>query len=279
MRLGTKTSDEFFNILAQKSDKISQLFQKNIQNLIEPVQVKVMLGDTSIIEQKTFDPALIGTFYQGILGSLADWKSDGVTSTTDEDLRRVFVKMEKRIGNYVLLWHVSLQYHALLYYKPDSKVPRIQKELAAILDDTKSKEEELASLTDSLIREKLKAMGHDEPDEQKLFEVLFNEDEFRDKLSDEVSEKIDYDFKAKEQRKKELFGELDSLLVETYQTTSVLIDENRLVTGEEGCLCTFDLDFVKKNSREAIFDPRRMNSQTRQQILESLDQIIKVLSG
>lgn len=238
-----------------------------------------MLGDTSIIEQKTFEPARIGAFYQGILGSLGDWKSDGVISTTDEDLRRVFVKMEKRVGNYVLLWHISLQYHALLYYKPDIKVPRIQKELAAILDDTKSKEEELASLTDSLIREKLKAMGHDEPDEQKLFEVLFNEDEFRDKLSGEVSEKIDYDFKAKEQRKKDLFGELDSLLVETYQTTSVLIDENRLVTGEEGCLCTFDLDFVKKNSREAIFDPRRMNSQTRQQILESLDQIDSVLSG
>jgi len=237
-----------------------------------------MLGDTSIIDQTTFDPRQIGVFYEQILAGLKDWKSDGVVNTTDEDLRRVFVKLEKSIGSYVILWHISLQYHALLYYRPDSSVPKVQKELADILDDTKNKEEELARLTNSLIQDKLKAMGYNEPDEQKLFEVLFNEDGFRDSLSREVNEKIDFDFKAKEQRKKELFNELDNLLVETYQTTSVLIDENRLVTGEEGCLCTFDVDYVKKKSREAIFDPRRMSNQTKKEILESLDVVIGLLS-
>lgn len=273
MRLGSKTSDDFFKVLAQKSDKISQLFQKNIEEATKPIQTKVMLGDTTIIEQTTFDPAKVGVFYNKILDSIRDWKSDGITTTTDEDLRRIFVKLEKKIGNYVLLWHISLQYHALLYYKPDSSVPKIQKELADLLDGTKNKEKELADLTDSIIKEKLEAMGHKDADEQKLFEILFNNDDFREKLSHDINKSTDYDFKAKEQRKKELFNELDSLLVETYQTTSVLIDENRLVTGEEGCLCTFDLDFVKNKKREAIFDPRRMPNQTKQEIEKSLDAV------
>ena len=45
---------------------------------------------------------------------------------------------------------------------------------------------------------------------------------------------------------------LDNLLVETYQTTPVLIDDTRLVTGEEGCLCTFDLEFVKNKAKEGF---------------------------
>lgn len=279
MRLGSKTADEFFGVLAEKSDKISKLFQKHIESLTEPIKTKVMLGDTSIIDQTTFDPSKTGEFYEWILKTMKDWKSDGVSRTAEEDLRRVFVKLEKRIGNYLLLWHMSLQYHALLYYKPDSKVPKIQKELADLLDGTKTKEKELADLTDSIIRERLEAMGYKDVDEQKLFEILFNEDGFREQIGQEVSSKTDFDFKAKERRKVELFNELDSLLVETYQTTSVLIDENRLVTGEEGCMCAFDLDFLKKNTRVAIFEPRRVPEKTKQEILDSLDEIIKTLSA
>jgi hypothetical protein len=279
VRIGSKTDDEFFNTLAQKSDKICKIFQKNIEELTKPVSVKVMLGDTTIVEQTTFEPSRIITFYESIRNKMVDWETSGVSSTTDEDLRRIFLKLEKKIGNYILLWHISLQYHALLYYKPDSKVPKIQKELADLLDDTKNKEQELADLTDNIIKEKLEAMGYNSIDEQTLFEVLFNKDGFREQLSREINEKTDYDFKAKEQRKKELFNELDNLLMETYQTTSVLIDENRLVTGEEGCLCVFDLDFLKKTTKEAIFDPRRMSTQTKQEIENTFDYIITSLSN
>lgn len=278
MRLGSKTNDEFFGILAQKVDKISHLFQQNIETATKPIQTKVMLGDTSVIDQSTFDPAKVSLLYNRILSGAVDWKSDGITNTTDEDLRRIFVKLEKTVGNYLLIWHISLQYHALLYYRPDSAVPKIQKELADLLDGTKNKEKEIADLTDSMIKDKLAEIGYADADEQNLFEVLFNNDELREKLNEDISKSTDYDFKEKERRKKELFNELDKLLVETYQTTSVLIDENRLVTGEEGCLCVFDLDFVKNRKREAIFDPRRMSEQTRQEIVKTLDSIIDTLT-
>lgn len=279
MRLGSKSSDEFFGILAQKSQQISQLYQKSIDAIVKPVPIKVMLGDTTIIDQNTFDPSAVGTFYNDILNKSTKWKTQGITTTSDEDLRRVFVKLECQIKNYTMLWHMALQYHALLYYKPDNKVPTIQKELAEIMDNTINKEKELAELTDSMIRERLEAMGHKNLDEQKLFEVLFDNDKLRDEISIEAGKKTDYDFNAKDQRKKELFRELDNLLLEAYTTTSVLIDENRLVTGEEGCVCTLDLDFIKNKKRESIFDPKRLTQETKQEIIQILDDIIKTLQN
>ncbi len=273
MRLGSKTTDEFFGILGQKSEKINQIFQSKMEKITKAVPIKVMLGDTTVTDQNTFDPDAVGKFYSEILNKMSGWKSDGITTTSDEDLRRIFIKLEYQIGNYVLLWHLALQYHALLYYKPDNKVATIQKELADILDNTINKEKELAELTDSMIKERLEAMGHSELDEQKLFEVLFNDDKLREEVVQETEKKTDFDFKAKDQRKKELFKELDNLLLEAYTTTSVLIDENRLVTGEEGCVCTFDLDFLKKKTKEAIFDPKRMSNETKQEIIKVLDNI------
>jgi hypothetical protein len=237
-----------------------------------------MLGDTTITDQTTFDPNIIHGFYERVMCQLPGWKTDGISATSDEDLRRVFLKLERQIDSYVLLWHISLQYHALLYYRPDIRVQKIQKELAEIMDNTIDKEKELAEITDEMIKEKLTSLGHKELDEQNLFEVLFNDDKLREEIVSEVDKKTDYDFKAKDQRKKELFKELDNLLVETYQTTSVLIDENRLIAGEEGCVCTIDLDFLKRKTREAIFDPKRISPETKEKIIKALDEIATALS-
>jgi hypothetical protein len=278
VRLGTKSTDEFLNTLTQKSDKIAKLFQKNIEALTKPTTIKVMLGDTTVTEQTTFDPQSISNLYSKIINNLPQWRTQGISTTNDEDLRRTFVKLEFQAANYVLLWHLSLQYHALLYYKPDIMVQKIQKELAEIMDNTIDKEKELAELTNDLIKQRLATMGYNEPDEQKLFEVLFNDDKLREELASEIDKKMDFDFKAKDQRKKELFSALDNLLIETYQTTPILIDENRLVAGEEGCVCTFDLDHLKNKSRHAIFEPKRISKETKDKITNALDDVIAVMS-
>ena len=74
------------------------------------------------------------------------------------------------------------------------------------------------------------------------------------------------------------FNELDSLLVETYQITSTLIDDSKLVTGEEGCLCTFDLEFVKNNTREGLFDPRKMSESAKEGIVKRLDEFASIIN-
>ncbi len=278
VRLGNKTQNEFLNELGQEATRIGRLFQENMSQLITPVAIQVMLGDTTIINQTTFDPQKIQEFYGKIINRLSTWSTEGTSITNDEDLRRVFVKLERKIGNYVLLWHLSLQYRALLYYKPDSKVQKIQKELGELMDRTVDKEKELADLADSMIKEKLEALGYGTLNEQNLFEALYNDEHLRQEIVSEMDKKTDFDFKAKDKRKKELFKELDNLLIETYQTTSVLLDENRLIAGEEGCLCTIDLDLQKKKTKRAIFDPKRIPAETRQNIVNSLGEIIRILS-
>ena len=81
------------------------------------------------------------------------------------------------------------------------------------------------------------------------------------------------------EKKNELFKELDSLLVETYQTSSVLIDDTRLVAGEEGCLCTLDIEFIKNNNREGLFDPRKMSNTVKENILKKLENLEEVIKN
>ena len=65
--------------------------------------------------------------------------------------------------------------------------------------------------------------------------------------------------------------------MEIYQTTSVLIDDSKLVTGEEGCLCSFDLEHFKNNAKEGIFDPKKIPVRVKEKLSERLDEFIKIM--
>ena len=75
-----------------------------------------------------------------------------------------------------------------------------------------------------------------------------------------------------------MFNELDSLLLETYQTTPIIIDDVRLIGGEEGCLCSFDLEYIKNKIREGIFDPKKMSTDTKAKIVQRFEQILQVMN-
>ena len=277
MRLGTKSSDDFIQLLNEKSQTIQELFQKNIENLTKTVTIKAMRGDSTITDQKTFDPMLVQNFYNKIIKNLPEWTVQDISISNNEDLRRVFVKFEIIEGNYLLSGHLSLQYHVLLFYKPDNRVVQCQKELSEIIDKTKNTEEGLASDSDQFILKKLKDMGYTNLDHQNLFEVFYENDEMREKIFKDIEEMTDVDLKSLAKRKLQLFDELDNLLIETYQTTSVLIDDTRLIAGEEGCLCTFDLEFIKNKIKEGVFDPKKMSPHTKEVIIDRLDQIIEIM--
>ena len=277
MRLGAKSSDEFMHTLNEKNTRIQEFFLKNIKKLTKNVTVKAMLGDSTITDQKTFDPMLIQDFYNKIIKNLPDWTIQDISISNNEDLRRIFVKFEIIEGNYLLSGHLSLQYHVLLFYKPDNKVIQYQKELSEIIDTTKNAEEGLAKDSDQFILKKLKDMGYKDLDYQNLFEVFFENDEVREKIYKEIEDTTDVDFKSVAKRKMQLFSELDNLLIETYQTTPVLIDDARLITGEEGCLCSFDLEFIKNKMKEGVFDLKKIPTQVKARIIMRLDQIIEIM--
>ncbi|NND86999.1 MAG: hypothetical protein HKM23_06735 [Nitrosopumilus sp.] len=279
MRLGTRSSNDFIQKLNKKNDSIQKLFLSKITENTKMIDTKVMLGDSTITEQKTFDPKQVIDYFQNIHNKLNDWSLQEVSITNHEDLRRVFTKFEVMEGSYLISGHISLQFHVLLYYRPDQRVIDCQKELSEIVDLTKTKESEMSDNNDQFVLDKLKEMGYKDFDHQKLFEIFYENDDLREKVYSEIEQSEGIDFKELLKKKKELFNELDSLLVETYQTTPVLIDDTRLVTGEEGCLFTIDLEFIKNKNREGLFDPRKISESTQIKILERLDQLENILKN
>ena len=277
MRLCTSSSNEFLQSLNKKNQEIQKLYVDHIKNLTKTVQIKVMLGDSTVTDQSTFDPQEIKNFYDKIIKNLRDWSIQNITITNNEDIRRIFTKFEVREGNYILSGHLSQQFHVLLYYKPEQRVLECQKELSEIIENTKDKETELANLGDQFVINKLKELGYKDLDNQKLFEIFFNNDEVREKIYSEIEQQSDVDFRKLSKKKVELFNELDSYLMETYQTTPILIDDARLVTGEEGCLCTFDLEHIKNKNKEGLFDSKKIPQIVKQKIIERLAQIEKIL--
>ncbi|MFB5607127.1 MAG: hypothetical protein ACE5RG_03390 [Candidatus Nitrosomaritimum yanchengensis] len=277
MRLGVKSPNEFIQNINSKNEEIQKLFLEKITEITSPVSIKVMLGDATIAEQKTFDPEIVRRYYEKITKKLNDWTLQEVSISHNEDLRRIFTKFEIQEGNYLISGHLSVQYHVLLFYKPDQRVVECQKELARIIDITKSKEQELSDNHDQLVLDKLKEKGYKDFDHQKLFEIFFENDQLREEIVKEIEEKSDVNFQELQKRKKDMIKELDDLLVETYQTSPVLIDDAKLVTGEEGCLCTLDIEFVKDGIKEGLFDPRKISESTKDKIEKRIVQILESL--
>ena len=279
MRLGSNTSDEFFKILNDKNNEIQKSFLKKIENFIKQVSISAMLGDGTITKTKTFDPMQIKDFFGKILKNLQNWNQQEVSETNDEGLRRIFIKFDIKEGNYQLSGHMSIQFHVLLFYKADNKVIQYQKELSEIIEKTKTMDSKLADNSDQFILEKLRSMGYKNLDHQQLFEILFENDEIQNKIYKEIEEKTDSNYKNSLSRKTQLFNELDNLLLETYQTSNVLIDDARLVTGEEGLLCNFDLEFIKNGIKEGMFNPKKIPKNIQEKIILRLDQIRKIFES
>jgi hypothetical protein len=277
VRLGSRSSNEFIQILNEKNESIQKSYLPRIIDLTKMIDVKVMMGDSTITDQKTFDPKQITNYFQKINDSLKDWSVQDVSITNNQDVRRIFTKFEINEGNYLLSGHLSLQFHVLLYYKPVQRVIDCQKELADIVDLTKNEQEQLSDNSDQLVLKKLKEMGYKDFDHQKLFEVFYENDEFREKVFAEIQKDAGVDFQELSEKKSKLFSELDSLLLETYQTSPVLIDDPRLVSGEEGCLLSLDLEFIKNGNHEGVFDPRKMSDSVKENILKRLTELETII--
>ena len=271
MRLGSRSPDEFIQLLNKKNDDIQHDFLAKMIEKTKIADVKVMMGDSTITEQKTFDPKEVSNYLESIIQKLDGWSLQNVSTTNNEDLRRIFTKFEITEGNYLISGHLSIQFHVLLFYKPVQRVIDSQKELAEILDNTKKQELDLSNNSDQFVLNKLKEMGYKDFDHQKLFEIFYEDEEFSKKVYAEIEKESSDEFKKLTEKKNELIKELDSLLIETYQTSSVLIDDTRLVAGEEGCLCTLDIEFIKNNNREGLFDPRKMANNVKENILKKLE--------
>lgn len=278
MQIPTSNPDPFIKLMSDKAENIRTLFLEHITNLAKKVPLKVMLGDGTVTDQESFDPAMVRKFFDEILQKTPEWTNQGVSATAEKDLRRSFVKFEIKEGNYLLSVHMSLQYHALLFYKLDHRVIEIQKELSDISDMIANLQVKVGPENDKIIEEKLQQQGYQSMDDQKLFEVLFNREDITQDIIQSIEASHAEHTKLVSNRDR-LFGELDNMLIEVYHTTPVMIDENRMIAAEEGCLCNFNLEYLKNNIRQGNINLYRISEQTKTNLLGLMDSIIKVLKN
>ena len=276
MRIGNPTNNEFFLELNKINEKIQDEFLKKVMYETRSVDCNVMLGDSTTKIVQTFDIKNMETFFGRFDSNLSEWNSQGVTYSADKDLRRIFTKSEFRIGDYILSLHVSLQYHVLLYYKPMQKVIELQKKLAELIDNNGNSESKYEDEGDRLIIEKLNELGFKDMPKQELFELFYNDEKLAMKIKkmidDSQPEVVDI-----QDKKNQLFKELDNLLLETFHTTSVMIDEQKLVNGEEGCLCNIDLEYIDKGAKQGLIDASIISEEIKSQMKQGIRNILDII--
>ena len=278
MRLGSKTDDEFLIKLNKKNSQIQSIFHEKIKEIAKKHPVDVMMQDGIVKKQETFDVEKIHQVYNEFANRLQDWTLDGISSTNDEGIRRNFIKLNTNADDCRISLHLSIQYHVILFYQPNYEVLKKQKELSDFMDMTKKQEGELTEKSDHLILEKLKAAGYKDLDPQNLFEIFYSDDKIREKIMSEIELQTDGDLQKISQRKESLLKELDDLLLETYQMEPILIDEARLVTGEEGCVCNIDIERIENDQKTGLFDSEQVSSSTKEKISTLIDEVLEAIT-
>jgi hypothetical protein len=278
MRLGSKTDDEFLIKLNKKNSQIQSIFHEKIKEIAKKHLVDVMMQDGIVKKQETFDVEKIHQVYNGFANRLQDWTLDGISSTNNEGIRRNFIKLNTNADNCKISLHFSIQYHVILFYQPNYEVMKKQKELSDFMDMTKKQEGELTEKSDHVILEKLRAEGYKDLDTQNLFEIFYNDDKIREKIMNEIDLQTDGDLQKISQRKENLLKELDDLLLETYQMEPILIDEARLVTGEEGCVCNIDIEMIENDQKSGLIDSNQVSSTTKEKISILIDQVLEAIT-
>ena len=278
MRLGSKTDDEFLIKLNEKNRQIQNIFHEKIKEIAKKHSVDVMLQDGTVKKQETFDVEKINQIYNRFANGLQAWTLEGISSTNDEGIRRNFIKLNTNADDCKISLHLSIQYHVVLFYQPNYEVMKKQKELSDFMDMTKKQEGELTEKSDHVILEKLKAEGYKDLDTQNLFEIFYSDDKIREKIMSEIELQTDGDLQKINQRKEGLLKALDDLLLETYQMEPVLIDEARLVTGEEGCVCNIDIERIENGQKSGVFDSNQVSSSTKEKISALIDQVLEAIT-
>ena len=277
MRLGNKTDDEFLIELNEKNNQIQNVFHEKVKDIAKKYSIDVMMQNGTVKKQETFDVEKIHKIYTDFADKLQDWTLDGISNTSDKGIRRNFIKLNTNVDDCKISLHLSIQYHVVLFYKPNYEVIKKQKELSDFMDKTKKQEDELTEKTDQVILEKLRVEGYKKFDAQNLFEILYKDDKIREKIMNETELQTDGDLQKISQHKENLLKALDDLLLETYQMEPILIDEARLVTGEEGCVCNIDIERIENDQKTGLFDSEQVSSNTKEKISILIDQVLTAI--
>ncbi len=272
MQLGIKNDDKFISCINSRYNNIQRLFLKKIIELTKASFKKVMLSDNTINNLKTFDPQLTYKFFLKFKNELDEFIVDDVFMTNDNDVRRIFLKIQITENNYVLLGNFSLQYHVLLYYKPCNDVSKYQNSLNILTTKSDLAKNEFSKKGNEITLNKLNKLGYNSLTNEKLFEIFFNNPKLSNEIYNDVVNKQNTN-NILINKEKELLKNLDKLLIEVYTTTSTLINNLNLIAGEEGCSCEFYLNHVTNK----IINLKKMPLKIKNKLVRKLDKFIEIM--
>ncbi len=263
MRTPIKGDDYFCRQVNAAAEKVQEAFLDAIKPAIAMRDAKAMLGDGTITQAYTFDPQNVENFLQQLGSTLEGWAFSGILKSATEDLHRIYSTFTKEAGKFYMSAYFGIQFHALPYYRVERRVIDIQKELARIEYDATSVLSNMIGAADRLLATELEKRGYINLGFDDLFARMF-EDEGLIKELNEKAAVVENQFPqliASRSRKNELLSELNDLVVKFYHTSSVLIDYNRLMQGEEGITNYFDIEVLKNSKtkrREALLDTTKI---------------------
>lgn len=281
MRLPLEGDDYFIREVNTAFESIREAYLNALKPQVIMKKVNVMLGDGSVVQSNTFEKHQVILFYQQMIKSLKGWVTTGVSNSNTDDLHRLYCNITQEVGKYNIHGYFGIQFHALPYYKVDKRVIEIQKELSQLAGNATNILHSIANKGNEIIRKELEKIGYTEIGFEELLSKLFEDQKLIEDLGVKASmvEQEFPEFEDMHKRKTKLFAELNDLLVELNQTSSVLIDYNKLMQGEEGIVTYFEIETIRnKRTKERDFyiNTKRVSKESTEQIVSKFNHVIKV---
>jgi len=282
VRAPFKGDDYFCRQVNAAAQKTEQAYLEAIGPAISARKASAMLGDGTVTQADTFDPHDVQTFYQRLANLLEGWTFSGILKSATEDLHRFYCQFTKEADRFHISGYFGVQFHVLPYYRADKRVIEIQKELAKIADDATSVFKNMTGSADKALAAELEKRGYAGMDYQELFTKMFEDEKLIEEL-DKKAASVESQFPEFEEmgkKKNRLFAELNDLLIELYQTSTVLIDYNRLMQGEEGVTNYFDIEIIKNKktkAREPFIDTPKIKKGDSDVVAAELERVAAAL--
>jgi hypothetical protein len=263
VRTPIKGDDYICRQVNAAAEKVQEAFLDAIKPAIAMRDAKAMLGDGTITQAYTFEPQNVENFLQQLGSTLEGWAFSGILKSATEDLHRIYSTFTKEAGKFYMSAYFGIQFHALPYYRVERRVIDIQKELARIEYDATSVLNNMIGAADRLLAMELEKRGYINLGFDDLFVRMFEDEGLIEELNEKAAV-VENQFPQlieSRSRKNELLSELNDLVVNFYHTSSVLIDYNRLMQGEEGITNYFDIEVLKNGKtkrREALLDTAKI---------------------
>jgi len=290
MRLPIKEKEKDFKlvkILNSINNDLRDIFEITLKKDLETVNIKVMLADFTIIQANTFDPNKVLNYFfnkEKEILKLKNYKIVPVQLTKTDDLHRIFFQLSIEIEKFYFFIYMGIQFHALLYYKPDKDVINIYKRIRQLEEINFDIKKEISKRGDLLIQQELEKLGYKEISNIELFEELFTKQDLSERLSHSAV-KVEESFPQLKQNTKlieTLKKDLENFTIELYQINQASIDSNKLMIGEEGIAFNMDFELIKnKKTRErtSIIDFDKIYDKDILKITQNFSSLINIFKN